>query len=156
MSVEKITVVRYRCVCELPDCPGRDPKTGKPRPWLSRDDAIPKRCSWCKMRNWNGHADKRLKQDGANWVRVRQCTVCGGTEFAEGHDGLPVCVRCSSAPLTAGPKKQPAAAAPARPEHAPGCTCLTCKLEHEPHGKPKRPKRAAIELPKPKKVRAIE
>lgn len=157
MSVEEITTVRNRCVCELPDC------IGKGRPWYSKGKTIPQRCRWCHSRTWNGRQDKRYTQNSVSWVRVRKCDVCGGTEFAEGHDGLPVCVHCSGASLTAGPKKQTstatateAAAVPARPKHAAGCTCLTCKLEQEEHHKPKRPKRAAIELPKPKKVRSIE
>jgi len=52
MSVEKINQFRYRCVCELPDCPGNK------KSWLSRDKRIPERCRWCLRRTWNG-GDKR-------------------------------------------------------------------------------------------------
>ena len=59
MSAKKITKTVYVCVCDLPDCCGIDKKTGKPRPWETRDDQIPSRCSWCKRRTWN-HPDRRL------------------------------------------------------------------------------------------------
>ncbi len=51
--IKKVTRVCYRCVCDLPDCPG------KGRPWFSQDEEIPKRCSWCKRYTWNG-PDKRF------------------------------------------------------------------------------------------------
>jgi hypothetical protein len=46
------------CTCLLPGCPGRDPKTGKPRPWESKDATLPTRCNWCKRYTWN-HEDQR-------------------------------------------------------------------------------------------------
>ena len=52
MSVERITVTRYRCTCELPDC------AGKGQPWISNDHMIPERCAHCGRRTWNGK-DKR-------------------------------------------------------------------------------------------------
>lgn len=52
MSAEKITETRYRCRCELKDCPG----CGKS--WLSKDSEIPERCAFCGRRTWNGK-DKR-------------------------------------------------------------------------------------------------
>jgi hypothetical protein len=48
MSAEKITSTRYRCKCELKDCPG------KGKPWVSKDAAIPERCAYCGRRTWNG------------------------------------------------------------------------------------------------------
>ena len=52
MSAEKIKSTRYRCRCELPDCPG------KGEPWLSKGNRVPERCNWCLRRTWNG-TDKR-------------------------------------------------------------------------------------------------
>ena len=52
MSATKISLTRYECRCELPDCPG------KGQPWVSRDAGIPERCTWCGRRTWNGR-DKR-------------------------------------------------------------------------------------------------
>ena len=48
MAAKEITIKRYRCVCERPNCPG------KGRPWISEEDKIPERCCWCKHRTWNG------------------------------------------------------------------------------------------------------
>ena len=62
--IEKITKIVYRCTCDLPDCGKKNPagidEHGKPRSWDSKDDKIPDRCSWCKRRSWNGR-DRRLK-----------------------------------------------------------------------------------------------
>ena len=58
MSVKETTKKVWRCICELPDC------IGKGKPWLSKDDKIPKRCSWCKKHGWNGE-DNRTK-DGVS------------------------------------------------------------------------------------------
>lgn len=62
MSARKITKTVYLCTCELDDCPGRDPKTGKPKPWVSKSNTIPKRCAWCKRHTWNG-VDRRRNED---------------------------------------------------------------------------------------------
>ena len=48
MSVEKITLTRYQCTCDLTDCPG------KGKTWVSKDDHIPDRCAFCGRRTWNG------------------------------------------------------------------------------------------------------
>jgi hypothetical protein len=53
MSVEKVTQTKYRCICELSDCPG------KKKPWLSGDALIPERCRWCGRRTWNGQDLRR-------------------------------------------------------------------------------------------------
>jgi hypothetical protein len=52
MSATKITLSRYECRCELPDCPG------KGLSWISKDPIIPERCAFCGRRTWNGR-DKR-------------------------------------------------------------------------------------------------
>jgi hypothetical protein len=52
MSANKINITRYRCVCDLPDCPG------KGKPWISKDNTIPERCTYCGRRTWNS-PDKR-------------------------------------------------------------------------------------------------
>ena len=70
MSVEKITKAVNRCTCDLPDCIGRDPQTGQPRPWDSETEAIPKRCSWCKRRNWNGRKKKQKVLFGEDVVAL--------------------------------------------------------------------------------------
>ena len=48
MSVEKITQTVNRCVCQLSDCPGEG------KPWLSKDERVPERCTYCGRRTWNG------------------------------------------------------------------------------------------------------
>jgi len=55
VSVERITKTVYKCVCELPDCPGRK------KPWESKGDKIPRACKWCYRRTWNG-TDLRPKR----------------------------------------------------------------------------------------------
>lgn len=62
MSYKKITKTVYLCTCELPDCTGIDPSTGKPKPWESKGNKLPDRCAWCKRYTWNGR-DRRLKDD---------------------------------------------------------------------------------------------
>lgn len=64
MSVKKVSIVVYRCTCDLPDCIGIDPKTGKPKSWYSKNGKIPKRCSWCKRHTWNGK-DRRKTEVAA-------------------------------------------------------------------------------------------
>ena len=48
MSAEKISLTRYKCICELPNCPGDK------EPWISDSDHIPERCTHCGRRTWNG------------------------------------------------------------------------------------------------------
>ena len=60
MSATLVNKKVYKCICELPDCPG----DGKP--WLSRDQRIPPRCTHCHRFTWNG-TDRRVPdnpQDG--------------------------------------------------------------------------------------------
>jgi hypothetical protein len=52
VSAKKITLTRYECKCDLKDC------AGKGEPWISKDEGIPERCTWCGRRTWNGK-DKR-------------------------------------------------------------------------------------------------
>ena len=52
MSAERISVTRYKCTCELPDCPGQG------KSWISNDHMVPERCAHCGRRTWNG-GDKR-------------------------------------------------------------------------------------------------
>ncbi len=153
MSVEKITKVVNRCICELPDC------IGAGRPWDSKDEKIPKRCSWCKRTGWNGQ-DRRRKNEQSQWVRVRQCSACGGTEWVQNAEGIEVCAHCStSAPhavqTAAAPAKQPkptcSAAAGSNAGHASGCKCTLCQIKRAKKSKP-----APVTLPKPRKVRSIE
>ena len=93
--IEKITKVVNRCTCDLPDCgkknpAGIDPVTGKPRPWDSETEEIPKRCSWCKRRNWNGPTRRQYK-----WTRVKKCIVCGGLDWIQTAGGEEVCAHCN-------------------------------------------------------------
>ena len=81
MSIEKITSTRYRCRCELPDCPGNG------KPWLSEDSKIPERCRWCRRRTWNPK-DKRP---------IKLITIDGETkkvsEWAESAGLSPILIR---------------------------------------------------------------
>lgn len=65
MAAEEVTLKRYRCVCGLPGCPG------KGRPWISFEDKIPERCSWCKRRTWN-HSEKSPKTIALPQVKPSQ------------------------------------------------------------------------------------
>jgi hypothetical protein len=142
MSVEKITKVVNRCVCELPDC------IGKGRPWDSKDEKIPKRCSWCKRTGWNGQ-DRRRKDGQYEWVRVRQCSTCGGTQWIQNAEGIEVCAHCSAAALQPSPAAAPAKKTAAA--HTPGCKCTLCQIKRAKKSKP-----AVVKLPKPRKVKRIE
>jgi hypothetical protein len=87
LSIRKITKIVYECVCELPGCPGNG------QPWISADDQIPKRCRWCGHYSWNGQ-DRRRKDQGFTFARVRQCAKCGGTKFIKNGQGAEVCAVC--------------------------------------------------------------
>jgi hypothetical protein len=60
MSVKKITESVFLCQCDLKDCSGIDPKTGKPKTWRSKGATPPDRCRWCGRWTWNG-TDKRQR-----------------------------------------------------------------------------------------------
>lgn len=53
MSARLVNKRVYKCICELPDCPG------KGEPWLSKEARIPPRCKHCHRFTWNG-VDKRI------------------------------------------------------------------------------------------------
>jgi len=124
MSIRKTTKTVYECICELPDCPG------KGEPWISQDERIPKRCRWCGHYSWNGQ-DRRRKADGYVFVRARQCTTCGGTEWIKDGAGRDVCATCAQVK----PNRHPASPTTAKKTAA---------------------KTAAIKLPRPRKVRSVE
>jgi hypothetical protein len=126
--IEKITKTVYRCTCELLDCCGIDPKTGKPRPWDTQEEKIPDRCSWCKRRTWN-HPDRRRKDTSQTpqykWIRTKQCAACGGADWNSDAEGNESCAHCGA----------------------------KVNAAEKPNGKDKRP---TIRLPKPQKVRPPE
>ncbi len=90
MSAEKVTTTRYRCKCELKDCPG------KGKSWLSQDAAIPERCTFCGRRTWNGQdlrksmfitahgktmrASQWAKETGISKQTIRYRLMTGWTE----------------------------------------------------------------------------
>ncbi len=55
MSATKIQLNRYLCRCDHKDCPGHG------QSWLSKDENVPERCTFCGRRTWNGN-DKRLNR----------------------------------------------------------------------------------------------
>ena len=141
-NVESVTKVVNRCVCELPDCPG------KREPWFSKDDKIPARCRWCKSTNWNGQGDRRRKNATSRWMRIRVCEHCGGTDWVQDSFGAMVCAHCVKITKPAiQPKPKPAEK---KTGHALGCKCTLCWMAHA-----KKPS-ATITLPKPRKVRNPE
>ena len=92
MSVEKVTKTVNRCVCQLPDCPG------KGKPWLSKTERVPDRCAYCLRRTWNGtdlrkntwitahNKTQRLsewaKETGISSQLIRHRLKIGWSEFA--------------------------------------------------------------------------
>ncbi|HUD74349.1 MAG TPA: hypothetical protein VMQ76_04685 [Terracidiphilus sp.] len=138
--IQDVVKIVNKCVCEHDDCPGQG------KPWYSKNEAIPARCHWCNRTSWNG-VDRRLLSQKSIWVRVQQCTVCGGTEWATDEAGESVCVHCTK---SASPRLKPKERKIVPAAHAPGCTCALCRKKRA-----KKPA-AAIALPKPKRVRNPE
>lgn len=69
MSVEQITVTRYKCRCEHDDCR-----------WEWVTDAIPERCAKCKKMSWQDptkHASKKYAAHGKNLTVVEWAELLG-------------------------------------------------------------------------------
>lgn len=140
MPVEKITKTVWHCTCEFPDCVGIDPKTGLARPWDSKNEKIPDRCSWCKRRLWHDRGDRhnlRLNDPEFKWVRTRQrkCATCGSTGFEIDTAGKKVCTGCGK---QEGESREQ------------GTENKAQRTEKRARARP------TIDLPKPKKVRNPE
>ena len=137
MSVEEITQVVYKCICPLPDCPG------KGEPWVSRPGkGIPDRCRWCGRYTWNGH-DRRTDRKGKKMIYV-DADAADDFEFED--SAAPARPAVSGAPKIGTGSKKP------NGHGALGAQPATAAA-------PKRAKKAskaAIQLPKPKRTRLID
>jgi hypothetical protein len=86
--IEEIVKKVYHCTCDHADCR---------HVWDAWE--IPKRCAKCKRHTWN-RPDRRHESLANtaehNWIRLKQCTVCHGTEWIKDAQGKSVCAHCAA------------------------------------------------------------
>jgi len=95
--IEEVDRKVYHCICERTQCR---------HDWYAWEK--PDRCAKCKSRAWNG-STRTKRQTNAKWIRVKQCTVCGGIDWIKDEQGKSVCAHCAADKIsTRGKKKAPA------------------------------------------------
>jgi hypothetical protein len=163
LSVEEISVQRYRCVCPLPNCPGNG------KSWISMADKVPKVCPQCK----------RLAQVIAKEVTVQRyrcvcplpnCPGNGKSWISKADKVPPRCKWCHRYSWNGQDKRSPVRPKVINAALARGATTITITstdasgkqvsaplVIHLPAKKDNAAaRRTAIVLPKPKRVRSIE